>query len=152
NDIFATTFHGDMSQGARKEVLDQFKAKRWQLLITTDLAARGIDISQLPVVVNYDLPRSAADYIHRIGRTGRAGHTGLAITFVTPAETAHWNLICKRNALDLTLEQVAGFEPTEEVPPPPIAQDGNGGIKGKRPSKKDKLRAAAAAAKQHSAD
>ncbi len=150
NGVFATTFHGDMSQGARKEVLDQFKAKRWQLLITTDLAARGIDISQLPVVVNYDLPRSAADYIHRIGRTGRAGHTGLAITFVTPAETAHWNLICKRNALDLTLEQVAGFEPTEEVPPPPIAQDGNGGIKGKRPSKKDKLRAAAA--KQHPND
>ena len=140
--IYATTFHGDMSQGARKDVLDQFKAKRWQLLITTDLAARGIDIAQLPTVVNYDLPRSPADYIHRIGRTGRAGHTGAAITFVTPAETAHWNLICKRNQLDIAQEQIAGFEPTEEVPPPPVAQDGNGGIKGRRPSKKDKLRAA----------
>lgn len=143
--IFATTFHGDMSQGARKDVLDQFKAKRWQLLITTDLAARGIDIAQLPTVINYDLPRSPADYIHRIGRTGRAGHAGAAITFVMPADTAHWNLICKRNQLAIVLEQVEGFEPTEEVPPPPVAQDGNGGIKGRRPSKKDKLRAAAAA-------
>lgn len=143
--IFATTFHGDMSQGARKDVLDQFKAKRWQLLITTDLAARGIDIAQLPTVINYDLPRSPADYIHRIGRTGRAGHAGAAITFVMPADTAHWYLICKRNQLAITLEQVEGFEPTEEVPPPPVAQDGNGGIKGRRPSKKDKLRAAAAA-------
>lgn len=140
--IYATTFHGDMSQGARKEVLEQFKAKRWQLLITTDLAARGIDIAQLPAVVNYDLPRSPADYIHRIGRTGRAGHAGTAITFVTPADTAHWKLICKRNQLDIALEQLPGFEPTEEAPPPPVAQDGNGGIKGRRPSKKDKLRAA----------
>lgn len=143
--IYATTFHGDMSQGARKDVLDQFKAKRWQLLITTDLAARGIDIAQLPTVINYDLPRSPADYIHRIGRTGRAGHAGAAITFVMPADTAHWKLICKRNQLDIALEQLEGFEPTEEVPPPPAAQDGNGGIKGRRPSKKDKLRAAAAA-------
>ncbi|MGE8320924.1 MAG: DEAD/DEAH box helicase [Comamonas sp.] len=143
--IYATTFHGDMSQGARREVLEQFKDKRWQLLITTDLAARGIDIAQLPVVVNYDLPRSPADYIHRIGRTGRAGHAGTAITFVTPSDTGHWQLICKRNQLDLALEQVPGFEPTETPPPPPVAQDGNGGIKGRRMSKKDKLRAAAAA-------
>jgi superfamily II DNA/RNA helicase len=143
--IYATTFHGDMSQGARKEVLEQFKTRRWQLLITTDLAARGIDIAQLPVVVNYDLPRSPADYIHRIGRTGRAGHAGTAITFVTPADTAHWKLICKRNQLDMELEQIPGFETTEVPPPPPVAQDGNGGIKGRRMSKKDKLRAAAAA-------
>jgi superfamily II DNA/RNA helicase len=107
--IYATTFHGDMSQGARKDVLDQFKAKRWQLLITTDLAARGIDIAQLPTVINYDLPRSPADYIHRIGRTGRAGHAGCAITFVSPADTAHWKLICKRNQLEIDLEQIQGF-------------------------------------------
>ena len=150
--IYATTFHGDMSQGARKDVLDQFKARRWQLLITTDLAARGIDIAQLPTVINYDLPRSPADYIHRIGRTGRAGHAGAAITFVSPPDTAHWKLICKRNQLDIALEQLPGFEPTEEAPPPPVAQDGNGGIKGRRPSKKDKLRAAAASAKQQPAD
>ena len=143
--IFATAFHGDLSQGARKEALEDFKARRWQVMITTDLAARGIDIAQLPLVVNYDLPRSAADYVHRIGRTGRAGEAGTAISFVTPAEQAHWKLICKRNQLDLALEQLPGFEPTEPVPPPPVAQDGNGGIKGRRPSKKDKLRAAQAA-------
>ncbi|WP_027016634.1 DEAD/DEAH box helicase [Comamonas composti] len=139
--IFATAFHGDMSQGARQQVLDEFKASRWQVLVTTDLAARGIDIAQLPRVLNYDLPRSAADYIHRIGRTGRAGAAGEAISLVMPAEQAHWRLICKRNALDLPLEQLPGFEPTEPVPPPPVAQDGTGGIKGRRPSKKDKLRA-----------
>lgn len=143
--IFATAFHGDLSQGARKEALADFKAKRWQVMITTDLAARGIDIAQLPLVVNYDLPRSAADYVHRIGRTGRAGEAGTAISLVTPADQAHWQLICKRNQLDLELEQLPGFEPTEPVPPPPVAQDGNGGIKGRRPSKKDKLRAAQAA-------
>lgn len=84
--------------------------------------------------------------MHRIGRTGRAGEDGTAISFVTPADQAHWALICKRNQLDLALEQLPGFEPTEPVPPPPVAQDGNGGIKGRRPSKKDKLRAAAAEA------
>ena len=68
--VFATAFHGEMSQGARQQVLDEFKAGRWDVVITTDLAARGIDIALLPVVVNYDLPRSATDYTHRIGRTG----------------------------------------------------------------------------------
>ena len=140
--LYVTSFHGGLSQGARKQTLDEFKNGQWDMLVTTDLAARGIDIAELPAVVNYDLPRSPADYIHRIGRTGRAGHAGSAITFVMPAETAHWSLICKRYQLDIALEQVEGFEPTEEVPPPPVAQDSNGGIKGKRPSKKDKLRAA----------
>ena len=140
--IRAAAFHGDMSQGARQDILQQFKAGRLKLLITTDLAARGIDIAQLPVVVNYDLPRSATDYVHRIGRTGRAGSSGLAISFVTPAETAHWKLICKRNSLAPDVELIPGFEPTEPVP---VMQDGNGGIKGRRMSKKEKLRAAAAA-------
>ncbi len=139
--VFATPFHGDLSQGARTQVLDEFKADRWQVVVTTDLAARGIDIAQLPVVVNYDLPRSAVDYIHRIGRTGRAGESGLAVTLVTPASTAHWHLIEKRQGLSLPLEQVTGFEPTEAAPPPQPGS-GVGGIKGKRPSKKDKLRAA----------
>lgn len=139
--VFATPFHGDLSQGARTQVLDEFKADRWQVVVTTDLAARGIDIAQLPVVVNYDLPRSAVDYIHRIGRTGRAGESGLAVTLVTPASTAHWHLIEKRQNLSLPLEQVTGFEPTEAAPPPQPGS-GVGGIKGKRPSKKDKLRAA----------
>jgi ATP-dependent RNA helicase RhlE len=141
--VYATPFHGEMSQGARQDVLSEFKAGRWDVVVTTDLASRGIDIAMLPVVVNYDLPRSATDYTHRIGRTGRAGAHGDAVTFVTAAALVHWQLIQKRESLVLPLEQVPGFEPTETPPPP---SPGNGGIKGSRPSKKDKLRAAAAAA------
>ena len=139
--IYATPFHGEMSQGARQDVLREFKSGRWDVVVTTDLASRGIDIAMLPVVVNYDLPRSATDYTHRIGRTGRAGAHGDAVSFVTAEALAHWQLIQKRESLELTLEQIPGFEPTDEPPAP----QGNGGIKGKRPSKKDKLRAAAAA-------
>ena len=142
NGIFAAAFHGDLSQGARKQVLDEFKAERWDVVITTDLAARGIDIAQLPVVVNYDLPRSAVDYLHRIGRTGRAGESGMAISFVSAGTQGHFHLIEKRQGLSLPLEQIAGFEPVEV---PPVPAPGGGGIKGKRPSKKDKLRAALAA-------
>jgi superfamily II DNA/RNA helicase len=141
--IYATPFHGEMSQGARQDVLHEFRAGRWDVVVTTDLAARGIDIALLPVVVNYDLPRSATDYTHRIGRTGRAGAHGDAVSFVTAAALAHWQLIQKRESLELALEQVPGFEPVD-LPPAP---QGNGGVKGKRPSKKDKLRAAAAAQK-----
>ena len=162
--VFATALHGEMSQGARQEVLEEFKESRWEVLVTTDLASRGIDIAQLPVVVNYDLPRSATDYTHRIGRTGRAGVAGEAVSFVTPANAAHWRLIQKRQHLQLSLEEVAGFEPLGKAKALSTeAQDemqdemqverrsqkvsrnpnDNGGVKGKRPSKKDKLRAAA---------
>jgi superfamily II DNA/RNA helicase len=142
--VYATAFHGDLSQGARTQVLAEFKDEQWEVVITTDLASRGIDISKLPVVVNYDLPRSAVDYVHRIGRTGRAGEPGLAISFIGADALAHFALIQKRQDMNLTLETIAGFEPTDT--PTPIAPQpapGNGGIKGKRPSKKDKLRAAA---------
>jgi ATP-dependent RNA helicase RhlE len=142
--VYATAFHGDLSQCARNQVLAEFKDEQWEVLITTDLASRGIDISKLPVVLNYDLPRSAVDYIHRIGRTGRAGEPGLAISFVGADALAHFALIQKRQGMDLTLETIAGFEPTDTATPiAPQAAPDNGGIKGKRPSKKDKLRAAA---------
>ncbi|MES2948939.1 MAG: DEAD/DEAH box helicase [Pseudomonadota bacterium] len=143
--IYATAFHGDLSQGARKQVLAEFKDEQWEVVITTDLASRGIDIAKLPVVVNYDLPRSAVDYVHRIGRTGRAGEPGLAVSFVSADTEAHFHLIEKRQGLSLPLEQIAGFESTEVATPivPQVAAD-KGGIKGKRPSKKDKLRALAA--------
>jgi len=95
--------------------------------------------------VNFDLPRSAVDYTHRIGRTGRAGAEGLAISFVSPDTEAHWRLIAKRQGLNLPLETLPGFEPAESAPPTPLDPQGIGGVKGKRPSKKDKLRAAAAA-------
>ena len=146
--IYASPFHGGLSQGARKQVLQEFKDERWQVVVTTDLAARGIDIAQLPAVVNFDLPRSAVDYVHRIGRTGRAGESGVAISFITADAEAHFRLIEKRQGRAVPREQIPGFEPTQSPPgtPPP----GTGGIKGKRPSKKDKLRAAAARHNQES--
>ena len=141
--IFATPFHGGLSQGARRQVLEEFKAERWQVVLTTDLAARGLDIAQLPAVVNFDLPRSPSDYVHRIGRTGRAGEAGLALSFVTPESEAHMRLIEKRLGVQLERERLAGFEPTAAPAEPGDSTDaGVGGIKGKRPSKKDKLRAA----------
>ena len=143
----AEAFHGDLSQGRRNQLLDDFKASRLQVMVATDLAARGIDIVQLPVVVNFDLPRSADDHVHRIGRTGRAGEAGLAVSFVTPATEAHFRLIENRQGQRVPREIIAGFEPKEVAPPKGAAESPNskGGVKGKRPSKKDKLRAAEAA-------
>ena len=137
-----------LSQSQRTEVLQTFKDGHWDVLLTTDLAARGIDIPGLEVVVNYDLPRSPNDYVHRIGRTGRAGAGGVAVSFVSAGTEAHFRLIEKRQNLVLPREEVQGFEPVEvAVASAARADAGAGGIKGKRPSKKDKLRAAAAAAK-----
>ena len=140
NGINARAFHGHLSQGARSEYLADFKNSAIQVLVATDLAARGLDIVQLPVVVNYDLPRSAIDYTHRIGRTGRAGEAGVAISFITAESQPHFCLIEKRNRVNIARELVPGFEPTGTAPPP---APGTGGIKGRRKSKKDKLREAA---------
>jgi len=111
--IQAVAFHGKLSQGARTKALADFKASRARVLIATDVAARGIDIAQLPAVVNYDLPRSTADYTHRIGRTGRAGESGVAVSFVTTSVEAHFRLIEKRHGIRLLREVIAGFEPVE---------------------------------------
>ena len=140
--IEAEPFHGELSQGKRQQVLMDFKTSSVQVVVATDVAARGIDIAQLPVVVNYDLPRSAVDYTHRIGRTGRAGESGLAVSFVSANTAAHFRLIEKRLSLEMPHEQIAGFEPVEILLPNPADPLQTGGIKGKRPSKKDKLRAA----------
>jgi superfamily II DNA/RNA helicase len=155
--IYAEPFHGELSQGKRSQVLSDFKASRLKVVIATDMASRGLDIAQLPVVVNFDLPRSADDYTHRIGRTGRAGEVGLAVSFVSHETEAHFRLIEKRHGLQVPLEVVAGFEPLERAlepehssasdasTAPQLSSPANsGGIKGKRPSKKDKLRAEAA--------
>ncbi|KQT11332.1 DEAD/DEAH box helicase [Ramlibacter sp. Leaf400] len=139
----AAAFHGEMSQSLRTRVLQDLREGAVDVLVTTDLAARGIDVPGLSVVVNYDLPRSPDDYVHRIGRTARAGANGIAVSFVSAATEAHMRLIEKRQEVRLAREQVAGFEPVQ-VEPPERADAGAGGIKGKRPSKKDKLRAAAA--------
>ena len=148
--LTAEPFHGELSQGKRTQVLLDFKNSDVQVVLATDVAARGLDVSQLPVVVNYDLPRSAVDHVHRIGRTGRAGESGLAVSFVSAGSQAHWRLIEKRQGLSVAREQVPGFEPTEVAPALASSQsrsatgESTGGVKGKRPSKKDKLRAAAA--------
>ena len=145
-DVHAQVLHGQLAQGRRVRLLQDFRDGELRVLVATDLAARGIDIARLPAVVNYDLPRSPADYLHRIGRTGRAGEKGQAVSFVDAASLAHWRLIGKRHRLEVALEQRPGFEP-RQVAPPAVAADGNGGIKGRRPSRKDRLRAAAAAGK-----
>jgi superfamily II DNA/RNA helicase len=142
--IAAAALHGDLSQGARTRTLADFKAGRLEVMVATDVAARGIDIAQLPVVVNYDLPRSAVDHVHRIGRTARAGASGLAVSFISAGTEAHFRLIEKRQEFRVPRERIAGFEPTESVTP---ATPG-GGIKGKRKSKKDKLREALARGSQ----
>jgi len=142
-DIQAEPFHGELSQGKRTQVLQDFKIKAVQVVVATDVAARGLDIAQLPVVVNYDLPRSVTDYTHRVGRTGRAGESGVAVSFVSAGTEAHFRLIEKRMGLKVAREQVAGFERVEVATVNPVDPAGTGGIKGKRPSKKDKLRAAA---------
>jgi ATP-dependent RNA helicase RhlE len=146
--IEADALHGDLSQGARSQVLADFRSGRLRVLVATDLAARGLDIAALPAVINYDLPRATVDYIHRIGRTGRAGASGVAISFVTPDSENQFRLIEKRQGQRVAREQIAGFEVTTEAashPTSTAAHDPNGGIKGRRKSKKDKLREAAAA-------
>jgi ATP-dependent RNA helicase RhlE len=137
-DIAAAAMHGELSQGARTHALQQFKASQLQVLVATDLAGRGLDIAELPAVLNYDLPRSPVDYLHRIGRTGRAGEAGVALSFVTAQNAAHFELIARRHGLALPREVIAGFEPTDLV----VAPNNGGGVKGRRKSKKDKLREA----------
>jgi ATP-dependent RNA helicase RhlE len=141
--VQAAPLHGELSQSQRTGVLRELREGAVNVLVTTDLAARGIDVPGIAVVVNYDLPRSADDYVHRIGRTARAGARGIAVSFVSAGTEAHMRLIEKRQGVRLPREQVAGFEPVDVEPPAP-ADAGVGGIKGRRPSKKDKLRAAAA--------
>ncbi|MGE3509469.1 MAG: helicase-related protein, partial [Vicinamibacterales bacterium] len=103
--------HGNKSQNARSRALDDFKAGRVRVLVATDLAARGLDISHLPLVVNFDLPLVAEDYVHRVGRTGRAGQHGRAVSLVSASEAG----------LLRQIQRVAGA-PLERVAAPPIDQ------------------------------
>ncbi len=96
NGISAEALHGDKSQGARAGALKRFRQRNIRVLVATDLASRGLDMEKLPYVVNYELPRSPKDYIHRIGRTGRAGENGIAITLLHEDDYKHMKLIEKR--------------------------------------------------------
>ena len=135
--IRAAEFHGDLTQEERVSALHSFTSKKIQLLIATDIASRGIDFAQVSHVVNFDLPRSPADYIHRIGRTGRAKETGEAISFIDHSTRAHFTLIEKRAQISLSPEQIPGFELSEDAP---ARTKGPAPQKGKRKSKKDRLR------------
>jgi superfamily II DNA/RNA helicase len=111
--ITAAVFHGDKGQSERSRVLDGFKAGEIEVLIATDIAARGLDIEKLPVVINFNLPRSPSDYMHRIGRSGRAGEVGLAISLIDYEDYHHFKVIEKKNKIWLEREQVEGFEADE---------------------------------------
>jgi len=149
--VAATAMHGQLSPARRTEALAALQAGRVKVVVATDVAARGLDIPGLAVVVNHDLPRSSADHLHRIGRTGRAGAVGLAVSFVladAPGSEAHFRLIEKRQGQRVPRETVVGFEPAAgaQTPVPALVPDAAGGIKGRRKSKKDKLRELAALA------
>jgi len=137
--FLAESFHGDLIQEDRSWTLKSFKERKIRILFATDIASRGLDIDDVSCVINFDLPRATEDYIHRIGRTGRAGKKGLAISFIDHEDKAHFTLIEKRCGVKLEKEQIKGFELEGEAP---TKEKGNAPIKGKRKSKKDKLREA----------
>ncbi len=109
--LAASSIHGDKSQIARMEALDAFKEGKLQVLVATDVAARGLDIDDLPLVINYELPYVPEDYIHRIGRTGRAGASGLAISFVAPDEARLLDEIEKLLKKSVPVVSADGFDP-----------------------------------------
>lgn len=131
--INAAAIHGNKSQGARTKALAAFKNGSVRVLVATDIAARGIDIDQLPQVVNFDLPNVSEDYVHRIGRTGRAGATGQAVSLVSADE---FKLLSDIERLIQTLlprEIVAGFEPVHTLPESRLNTRPNSPKKPKKP-------------------
>ncbi|MFN3702294.1 DEAD/DEAH box helicase [Thermomonas sp.] len=111
----ALAIHGNKSQAARQKALNEFKSGKTRILVATDVAARGLDIPDLPLVINHDLPMVAEDYVHRIGRTGRNGATGEAISLVSPDEAHLLRQIQKLLGRDITMEVVPGFEPSRAI-------------------------------------
>ena len=128
--ITAVAIHGNKSQNARTKALADFKKGDVRVLVATDIAARGIDIDQLPHVVNYELPNVSEDYVHRIGRTGRAGHDGEAISLVCVDEHEYLDGIEKLMKKDVPKVWLAGFKPDPSIKPEPINQGGGRGAKG----------------------
>lgn len=114
--IHAAAIHGNKSQSQRTKALAEFKSGEVHVLVATDIAARGIDIDQLPCVVNYDLPQVAEDYVHRIGRTGRAGASGLAVSLVSADEVGQLQAIEKLIKRQLDRIEIEDFEPVHSLP------------------------------------
>jgi superfamily II DNA/RNA helicase len=113
----AAALHGDMHQGARNRTLDGLRRGRLKVLVATDVAARGIDVPNITHVVNYDLPKFPEDYVHRIGRTGRAGRNGIAISLVNHAEGMNVRRIERFTKQPIPVDVVAGLEPKKSAPP-----------------------------------
>jgi len=128
--ISAAAIHGNKSQGARTKALASFKANEIRVLVATDIAARGIDIDQLPHVVNYELPNVPEDYVHRIGRTGRAGQSGEAVSLVCVDEHKLLKDIEKFIKSDIKKVDIEAFRPDPNIKAEPI-QNGRGGGKGR---------------------
>lgn len=124
--ITAAAIHGNKSQGARTKALADFKSGSVRVLVATDIAARGIDIDQLPYVVNYELPNVAEDYVHRIGRTGRAGQSGKAVSLVCVDEHKLLRDIEKFTNQKIKKIEIEAFRPDPDIKPEPI-QNGRGG-------------------------
>ncbi len=130
--ISAMAIHGNKSQGARTKALAGFKSGKVSVLVATDIAARGLDIPLLPHVVNFELPNISEDYVHRIGRTGRAGASGEAISLVSADETTYLRDIEKLVGLKIPVEILEGFEPDPNASTEPIKQ-GKGGGRNRNP-------------------
>jgi len=129
-DISAMAIHGNKSQAARTRALAEFKTGDLQVLVATDIAARGIDIDQLPHVVNYELPNVPEDYVHRIGRTGRAGAEGEAVSLVCVDEEGFLADIEKLIKRPIPREVIAGFEPDPNAKAEPIQLGGRRTLQG----------------------
>jgi len=123
NGVTAEAIHGDKSQNARQRVLEAFKNKEISVLVATDIAARGIDIESLPYVINFDIPNISETYVHRIGRTGRAGNTGLAISFCAKDEQPYWKDIEKLIKISVKIEKEHPYPYTDEEPNPDAKPD-----------------------------
>jgi ATP-dependent RNA helicase RhlE len=154
----SVAIHGNKSQAQRQKALNQFKAGKARVLVATDVAARGLDIPNLPLVINFDLPMVAEDYVHRIGRTGRAGAQGEALSLVSPDEGGLLRQIQRMLKMDVAMEVIAGFEPSRPIrmDAAPFAQqrggrqdNGRPPARGHRPHGKPAPRTAHAGPKQH---
>jgi ATP-dependent RNA helicase RhlE len=130
--ISAAAIHGNKSQGARTRALSEFKQNKVRVLVATDIAARGLDISQLPHVINFELPEVAEDYVHRIGRTGRAGNEGIAISLVCIDEHKLLGAIERLLKRQLPKNIIKGYEPDASIAPQALRKPQGG----KRPDMK----------------
>ena len=152
--LTAAAIHGNKTQAARTRALADFKAGKVRVLVATDIAARGLDIAKLPHVVNFELPNVPEDYVHRIGRTGRASHKGLAMSLVCVDEHKLLKDIKKLLRYEIPEETIAGYEPNPALKPQPIqmrsAQHRGNPSSTKRPPRKKQARRGAPSANRRS--